>query len=164
MRPPFLVHLVTPTLREALFALSYLAVAVAVAVIMQQSFGPRANSVRLDGIIAGLALASLASMFGFRQSVEISGRSLLAEFNLFNPILVIVLLVLLGAGLVPKHFRTDLTTSLLIVGLAIIAAGDDGRVVRARGAIHGGPGGQGQETEGQRGSKFDQSARHECAK
>ncbi|HSN02835.1 MAG TPA: EAL domain-containing protein [Acidimicrobiales bacterium] len=121
---PFLVHLVTPTLREALYALSYLTIAVAVAIIMQQSFGPRANSVRLDGIIAGLALASLASMYGFRQNIEISGRSLLAEFNLFNPILVLVLLVLLGAGLVPKHFHTDLTTSLLLVGLAIIAAGD----------------------------------------
>ena len=119
-----LVYLVSPTLREVLFAASYLAMAVAVAIIMQQSFGPRANSVRLDGVIAGLALASLASMYDFSQSIEISGRSLLAEFNLFNPILVMVLLILLGAGLVPKHFRTDATTSLLLVGLAIIAAGD----------------------------------------
>ena len=114
----------TPALRDALFALSYLAVAVAVAVVMQQSFGPRANSVRLDGIIAGLALASLASMYWFKQNIEISGRPLVAEFNIFNPILVTVLLVLLGAGLVPKHFHTDTTTSMLILGLTSFIAGD----------------------------------------
>jgi len=114
----------TPTLRDALFALSYLAVALAVAVVMQQSFGPRANSVRLDGIIAGLALASLASLYWFGQYIEIRDRSLVAELNIFNPILVMVLLVLLGAGLVPKHFHTDTTTSLLILGLTSFFAGD----------------------------------------
>ena len=114
----------TPTLRDALYALSYLAVALAVAVVMQQSFGPRANSVRLDGIIAGLALASLASLYWFGQYIEIRGRSLLSEFNIFNPILVMVLMVLLGAGLVPKHFHTDTTTSLLLLGLTSFFTGD----------------------------------------
>jgi diguanylate cyclase (GGDEF)-like protein len=117
-------RVVTPTLRDVVFAFSYLAIAVAVAVVMQQSFGPRANSVRLDGIIAGLTLASLVSMYWFKQNIELSGRPLIAELNIYNPILVMALLVLLLAGLVPKHFRSDATTSFLIVGLTAFAVSD----------------------------------------
>jgi diguanylate cyclase (GGDEF)-like protein len=115
---------VTPTIHDVIFVLSYFAIAVAVAFVMQQSFGPRANSVRLDGIIAGLTLASLASMYWFKQNIEISGRPLTAELNIFNPILVMALLVLLLAGLVPKHFRSDARTSFLIIGLAAFAVSD----------------------------------------
>ncbi|MHB8380088.1 MAG: putative bifunctional diguanylate cyclase/phosphodiesterase [Acidimicrobiales bacterium] len=119
-----LTRVVTPTLRDVVFLLSYFAIAVAVAVVMQQSFGPQANSVRLDGIIAGLALASLASMYWFRQDIELSGRPLIAELTIFNPLLVMALLVLLVAGLVPKHFHSDARTSLLIVGLSAFATSD----------------------------------------
>jgi diguanylate cyclase (GGDEF)-like protein len=115
---------VSPTPRDVVFLLSYFAVAAAVAVVMQQSFGPRANSVRLDGIIASLTLASLASMYWFKQDIEIRGRPLIAELSIFNPILVMALLVLLLAGLVPKHFRSDTTTSFLIVGLTAFAVSD----------------------------------------
>ncbi|MFY9783142.1 MAG: EAL domain-containing protein [Acidimicrobiales bacterium] len=115
---------VTPTLRDVVFVLAYFAIAFAVSLVTQQSFGSRANSVRLDGIIAGLAMASLASMYWFKQNIEISGRPLLAELNIFNPILVIALLVLLLAGLVPKHFRSDGVTSLLIIGITAFAVSD----------------------------------------
>jgi diguanylate cyclase (GGDEF)-like protein len=117
-------RIVTPTFRDVIFVLAYFAIAVAVALVMQQSFGPRASSVRLDGIIAGLSLASLASMYWFKQNIEISGRPLVAEFNIFNPILVMALLVLLLAGLVPKHFRSDAITSLLIIGMTAFAVSD----------------------------------------
>jgi diguanylate cyclase (GGDEF)-like protein len=119
-----LTRVVTPTLRDVIFVFSYFAIAVAVAVVMQQSFGPRANSVRLDGLIAGLTLASLASMYWFRHNIELGGRPLVAELNIYNPILVMALLVLLLAGLVPKHFRSDATTSFLIAGLTVFAASD----------------------------------------
>jgi diguanylate cyclase (GGDEF)-like protein len=119
-----LTRIMTPTVRDVVFVLAYFAIAVAVALVMQQSFGPRANSVRLDGIIAGLALASLASLYWFKQSIEISGRPLIAELNIFNPILVLALLVLLLAGLVPKHFRSDAITSLLIIGMTAFAVSD----------------------------------------
>src|SRR5665213_2316451 len=105
-----LTRVVTPTLRDVVFLLSYFAIAIAVAVVMQQSFGPRANSVRLDGIISGLALASLVSMYWLRQDIELSGRPLIAELTIFNPLLVMALLVLLLAGLVPKHFRSEART------------------------------------------------------
>jgi diguanylate cyclase (GGDEF)-like protein len=114
----------TSTTRDAVLVLSYFAVAVAVAVVMQQSFGPRAISVRLDGLIAGLALAALASTYWFRQYIEVSGRPLVSELNIFNPILVIVLLVLLFAGLMPSHFRPNRPTLWLIIGLISIGLGD----------------------------------------
>ncbi len=120
----YLVRVATPTVRDAIYACSYLAIAVAVALVMQHSFGPRANSVRLDGIIAGLALAAVVELYGVKQYFEVTGRSLIAEFNIFNPILVLVLLVLLAAGLVPRHFHTDMSTTLLFVGLASLIAGD----------------------------------------
>ena len=114
----------TSTLRDAVLVLSYFAVAGAVAVIVQQSFGSLTISVRLDGLIAGLALAALASSYWFRQYIEISGRSLVSEMNIFNPILVIVLLVLLIAGLLPRHFRPNRSTVWLIIGLVSIGLGD----------------------------------------
>jgi diguanylate cyclase len=117
-------QLVTGTPRDVIYLLSYVAVAIAVSVVGQQSFGPRAFSVRLDGIIAVLTLAALTSMYWFRQDVETTGRSLIAELNMFNPILVMALIVLLLAGLVPKHSRLDVSTSCLVVGLTSFAVGD----------------------------------------
>src|ERR1039458_10115338 len=110
--------------RNVVLVLSYGAIAVAVAVVMQQSFGPRAISVRLDGLIAGLALAAFVSTYWFHQYIEVGGRPLVSEMNIFNPILVIVLLVLLVAGLIPSHFRPDRPTVWLIIGLVSIGLGD----------------------------------------
>jgi diguanylate cyclase (GGDEF)-like protein len=114
----------TATPRDAVLVLSYAAIAVAVAVVMQNSFGRRAISVRLDGLIAGLALAAFVSTYWFRHYIEASGRPLLSEMNIFNPILVIVLLVLLVAGLIPSHFRPNGPTVLLIIGFISIGLGD----------------------------------------
>jgi len=114
----------TATPRNVVLVLSYSAIFIAVAVVMQQSFGPRAISVRLDGLIAGLALAAFVSTYWFHQYIEVGGRPLVAELNIFNPMLVIVLLVLLIAGLIPSHFRPDRPTVLLIVGLVSIGLGD----------------------------------------
>lgn len=115
---------VTGTSRDLIYLLSYVAIAISVSVVGQQSFGPRAFSVRLDGVITVLTLASLTSMYWFRQDVETTGRPLMAELNLLNPILVMALIVLLIAGLVPKHARLDVSTSCLLMGLTFFAVGD----------------------------------------
>jgi diguanylate cyclase len=119
-----MLPLMSGTPRDVIYLLSYVAVAIAVSVVGQQSFGPRAFSVRLDGVIAVLTLAAWTSMYWFRQDVETTGRSLVAELNIFNPILVMALIVLLIAGLVPKHSHLDVSTSCLLVGLASFAVGD----------------------------------------
>lgn len=115
---------VTGTPRDVIYLLSYVAVAIAVTVVGQQSFGPRAFSVRLDGAIAVLTLAAWTSMYWFRQVVETTGRPLVAELNMFNPILVMALIVLLLAGLVPKHSHLNVSTSCLLAGLTSFAVGD----------------------------------------
>jgi len=114
----------TSTPSDVVWLLSYVAIALAIAIVMQQSFGARAISLRLDGLIAGLALAALASTYWFHQYIEISGRPLIAEINILNPILVIVLVILLAAGLLPSHFRPNRSNALLIIGLLIIGLGD----------------------------------------
>jgi diguanylate cyclase (GGDEF)-like protein len=114
----------TTTPLDVVLVLSYGAIAVAIAVVMQQSFGPRAISVRLDGLIAGLALAAFVSTYWFHQYIEVGGRPLVSEMNITNPILVTVLLVLLVAGLIPSHFRPNRPTVWLIVGLISIGLGD----------------------------------------
>jgi diguanylate cyclase (GGDEF)-like protein len=114
----------TGTPYDVVLVSSYGAIALAIAIVTQQSFGARALSLRLDGLIAGLALAALASTYWFHQYIEIGGRPLVAEINIFNPILVIVLLVLLVAGLLPSHFRPNRSTVLLIIGLLSIGFGD----------------------------------------
>jgi diguanylate cyclase (GGDEF)-like protein len=114
----------TATPRNVVLVLSYGAIAIAIAVVMQQSFGPRALSVRLDGLIAGLSLAAFVSTYWFHQYIEVGGRPLVSEMNIFNPILVIVLLVLLVAGLIPSHFRPDRPTVWLLIGLVSIGLGD----------------------------------------
>lgn len=114
----------TSTPRDVLLVASYLTISVAVVIVMQQSFGPRAISVRLDGIIAGLALAALASTYWFHANIEVSGRPLVAEINILNPILVIILLVLLIAGLIPRRLRLDSPTTCLIVGFVAMGVGD----------------------------------------
>ena len=112
------------TPRDSVYLVSYLAIAVATALMMQQSFGPRANSVRLDGLIAGLAFGALASMYWFKKTIEVSGRPLVGELNIFNPILVMVLLVLVIAGLAPKRFQMDLLTSTQFIGFLAFFTGD----------------------------------------
>ena len=114
----------TETPYDVVLLLSYVAIALAIAIVMQQSFGARAISLRLDGLIAGLALAALASTYWFHQYIEIGGRPLIAEINIFNPILVIVLLILLAAGLMPSRFRPNRSNTLLIIGLLSIGLGD----------------------------------------
>ncbi|MDE3064058.1 MAG: bifunctional diguanylate cyclase/phosphodiesterase [Acidobacteriota bacterium] len=117
-------HLATARVHDVALISSTAALAAGIAIMAQRSFGPRATSVRLDGFIAGLALASWASASWLRNDIGVNGRPLIAEINIFNPVLVMALLVLLVSGLVPRHFRTDTTTSWIMVGLSAFAAGD----------------------------------------
>ncbi|HVB70173.1 MAG TPA: EAL domain-containing protein [Acidimicrobiales bacterium] len=118
------VPFATSSPRDAMLVLSYVSIAVAVAAVVQHSFGPRAISVRLDGLIAGLAITALTSMYWFHQYIDVRGHTLVSQLNIFNPMLVVILLVLLAAGLVPNHFHFSRPAAWLLIGLISIGAGD----------------------------------------
>ena len=112
------------TIDDGFHLLSYLAFAVGVTLMAQQSFGLRAISVRLDSLIIALALGALVSITWFERILEHTGRTLLVELNLVYPIVMLSLLVLLLAGLVPRRLRVDASYVWLIVGLGVLGVGD----------------------------------------
>ena len=115
-----------PAPSDALYLLSYVAFVVGVAVLTQWSFGRIHPSVRLDGAIAGLALAAVAGVAWFEPLLHVKGHPspLEVAVNLAYPVCDLVLIVLLVAGLAPHRYRPNWPTVLLIVGVAWFVVGD----------------------------------------
>ncbi len=113
----------SPAPSDALYLLCYLASIVAVALLTQSSFGRVHASVRLDGAIAGLAVAAVAGMVWFEALLHVSGRPLTVIVNMAYPVCDLVLVVLLVAGLAPQHYRPNWPTALLMAGVALFAIG-----------------------------------------
>jgi diguanylate cyclase (GGDEF)-like protein len=119
-----LQHFQVGTTKDVVYLISYVAVGAAFSLMAQRSFGAHANSVRLDGLIAALGFGALASLYWFKGTIQLSGRPLIAELNISNPILVMVLLVLLIAGLVPRRFHLDMATSMSVLAMGWFFVGD----------------------------------------
>jgi hypothetical protein len=98
--------------------LSAAAFIVGVAVMTQSSFGRVHPSVRLDGAIAGLAIAAVAGMAWFDPLLRVSGRPLEIAVNMAYPLSDLLLIVLLVAGLAPHRYRPNWPTALLMIGMA----------------------------------------------
>jgi diguanylate cyclase (GGDEF)-like protein len=113
-----------PAPSDAFYLLSYAALIVGVAVLTQSAFGRVHPSVRLDGAIAGLALAAVAGMAWFEPLLRLSGRPLQVGVALAYPVCDLVLVVLLVAGLAPHHYRPNWPTVLLMAGVLWSVAGD----------------------------------------
>ena len=93
------------------------------AILTQSSFGRVHVSVRLDGAIAGLAIAAVAGVVWFEPVLHLSGRPFQASVDLAYPVCALVLIVLLVAGMAPHHYRPNWTTVLLMTGVAWSVAG-----------------------------------------
>lgn len=111
----------SPAPSDALYLLCYLAAIVGVALLTQSSFGRVHVSVRLDGAITGLAVASVAGILWFGALLQASGRPLTVVVNLAYPVGDLVLIVLLVAGLAPRGYRPTWPTALLMAGAASFA-------------------------------------------
>jgi hypothetical protein len=114
----------SPAPSDAFFLSCNVAFIIAFAILTQSSFGRLHASVRLDSAIAGLAIAAVAGVFWFEPVLHISGRPFQAAVDLAYPVCALVLIVLLVAGLAPRHFRPDLTTVLLMTGVAFSVGGE----------------------------------------
>src|SRR5271154_2640915 len=113
----------SPAPSDAFFLSCNVAFIVGFALLTQSSFGRVHASVRLDGAIAGLAIAAVAGVVWFEPVLHLSGRPFQAAVDLAYPVCALVLIVLLVAGLAPQHYRPNWTTVLLMMGVGWSVAG-----------------------------------------
>lgn len=113
-----------PSPSDAFHILAYVLMVGGVTVMMQSSFGRIHASVRLDGAIAGLALAAVAADLWFGPVLDVSGQPLQVVVNMAYPICDVLLLALLVSGLAPRRYRPNWPTGLLMAGVAWWVAGD----------------------------------------
>ena len=112
-----LVPIPSPAPSDAFYLASYAAFIVGFAMLTQGRLGRVHASIRLDGAIAGLAMASLAGMLWFEPILKVSGNAFQVVVGMAYPLVDLVLVVLLIAGLAPNHYRPNWTTSLLMAGV-----------------------------------------------
>jgi diguanylate cyclase (GGDEF)-like protein len=113
----------SPAPSDAFFLSCNAAFIIGFVILTQSSFGRVHPSVRLDGAIAGLAIAAVAGAVWFEPVLHVSGRPFQAAVDLAYPVCALVLLVLLVAGLAPQRFRPNWTTVVLMVGVAFSVLG-----------------------------------------
>lgn len=81
-------------------------------------------SVRLDGVIAGLAVASLGSFCWFEPLMAVGGDALKAVVDMAYPMFDLLMLVLIVAALAPQRYRPSRSTALLMAGVIWLVIGD----------------------------------------
>jgi diguanylate cyclase len=113
----------SPAPSDAFFLSCNAVCIVGFAILTQSSFGRVHVSVRLDGAIAGLAIAAVAGTIWLEPVLDLSGRPLQAAVDLAYPVCALVLIVLLVAGLAPRRYRPNWTTALMMIGVAWSVAG-----------------------------------------
>jgi diguanylate cyclase (GGDEF)-like protein len=113
----------SPAPSDALFLSCNVAFIIGFAILTQSSFGRVHASVRLDGAIAGLAIAAVAGVIWFEPVLHVSGRPLQAAVDLAYPVCALVLLAILVAGLAPHRYRPNRTSILLMIGVALSVVG-----------------------------------------
>jgi diguanylate cyclase (GGDEF)-like protein len=119
-----LVPIPSPALSDAFYLASYALFIAGVAILTQSRLGRVHASVRLDGAIAGLAMASLAGMLWFEPLLKVSGHPLQIIVGMAYPLTDLVLLVLLIAGLAPNRYRPNWSTAFLMAGVLCWVIGD----------------------------------------
>ena len=107
-----------------MYLLSDLAFIVGVGLMTQASFGRGHLSLRLDGVVAGLASGSAAAMLWFEPLLRVHGNPWQVVVNMAYPMCDLVLLMLIVAGLAPRRYRLTWSTGLLICGVVWFVVGD----------------------------------------
>ena len=114
----------SPTSSDLAYLLSDLAFIAGVAMMTQASFGRGLLSLRLDGVVAGLATAAAAAMLWFERLLTVSGHPWPVVIKLADPTSDLVLLMLIVAGLAPRRYRVTWSTGLLTLGVLWFVVGD----------------------------------------
>jgi diguanylate cyclase (GGDEF)-like protein len=114
----------SPAPSDVAYLLADLAFIVGVALMTQASFGRGHLSIRLDGVVAGLATGAAAAMLWFEPLLKTSGHPWQVVVNMAYPLCDLVLLIMIVAGLAPRRYRLTWSTGLLVFGVLWFVAGD----------------------------------------
>src|SRR5579863_9975675 len=90
----------------------------------QASFGRGHLSIRLDGVVAGLASGAAVAMLWFEPLLHVNGNPWQVAVRVAYPLCDLVLLVLIIAGLAPRRYRITWSTGLLVLGILWFVVGD----------------------------------------
>jgi diguanylate cyclase (GGDEF)-like protein len=113
-----------PAISDVPFLMSYVAFVIGVVLMTQHRYGWELPSVQLDGAVAGLSLAALATLLWFSRILGARGHSLVVAVWMGHPLLDLVLLVVLVSGLAPSRYRPNIATTLMVGGFALFDVGD----------------------------------------
>jgi diguanylate cyclase (GGDEF)-like protein len=95
---------------------------VAVALFSQSCFGRAHLSVRLDGLIVGLTVASVAGVLWFGPVLRESGKPIAVGIEVSYPLVDLVILCLVVAALASGGYRPDLPIGLVLSGILFLLA------------------------------------------
>jgi diguanylate cyclase (GGDEF)-like protein len=114
----------SPAPSDAAYLASYVCFAIGIVMLTQRNFGKMRISTRLDGAITGLAIGSAAGMLWFDAVLKVSGRPLQVVVGMAYPLMDMVLIIVLIAGLAPARYRPNAPTTLLMLGMTAFVIGD----------------------------------------
>ncbi len=113
-----------PAWSDAPWLLSQAALAAGLIVVAQRNTGHEHRSVRLDGLVIGLAAGAAAVALWFDTILAQTGGLASVIVGLAYPIFDLVFVVVVVAGLAPIGFRPDWSSGALMAGAALFALGD----------------------------------------
>ena len=113
-----------PGVSDVFYLLSYAAFVVAV-ILFARAGGERLRtSLRLDGLIAALAVASLVAFIWYVPLMAHGHGWLPVVVDMAYPMLDLVMLMILGTALAPVHFRPSWSSGMLLGGITWFLVGD----------------------------------------
>ena len=109
---------------SAFYLLGYVAAVIGIALLTQGRNGRVRVSVRLDGLITGVAISSAAALLWFEPLLSTSGRPIQVIIGMAYPVCNLVIIVLIVASLAPNRYRPNWTMALLLAGALWLVVGD----------------------------------------
>lgn len=113
-----------PAMSDAFYIAGYVAVVVALIIVTQRNVTGVSLAVRLDGLIVGLAIGSVAILLWFGSILEQSGSFAEVAVGMAYPVFDVVLVVVIVAGMAPARFRLNWSAGIFLVGAAVLTVGD----------------------------------------
>jgi diguanylate cyclase (GGDEF)-like protein len=113
-----------PGLSDVFYLASYLSFIIAVTLFTRANADRVRASLRLDGLIAAVAVASLVAYIWYVPLVSSGGGLLRVVVDMSYPMLDLVMLMLLATALAPLHYRPNWSSGLLMSGVAWFIVGD----------------------------------------